>query len=130
MSQEHVDKFRASLDARRIKRCYVAGAFTADTRWQEEQNVRNAEAVGYRVALAGCYPVIPHANTRHYFLGIQTPQFWYEATMAEMMTCDAVVMVPGWAQSVGAVAEKAEAERLDIPVFLHVRDLVTWLESA
>jgi len=50
--------------------------------------------------------------------------------MAEMRTCDAVLMVPGWAQSVGAVAEKAEAERLGIPVFLHVRDLVEWLESA
>jgi len=112
-----------------IKRVFICGPYTSPDRWQEEQNVRSAEEVGYRVAQAGAYPVIPHANTRHYFSGIQTPQFWYAATMAEMRTCDALVMVPGWAQSTGAVAEKAEAERLGIPVFLHVRDIIKCLET-
>ena len=111
----------------RIRRVYVAGRFTAPSRWEEEKNVREAESVGYRVASVGAYPVIPHSSTRHYFIGVRPPEFWYEATMAEMRTCDAVVMVPGWTQSVGAVAEKSEAERLGIPVFIHVRDLVTWL---
>jgi len=64
MSQEHVDKFSAALEARQIKRVFICGSYTSPDRWTEEQNVRNAEAVGYRVSLAGCYPVIPHANTR------------------------------------------------------------------
>lgn len=106
-----------------IKRVYIAGPYTGDTRWEQEENVRRAEAMGYQVALLGAYPVIPHANTRHYFSDAQPPTFWYEATMDELQTCHALMMVPGWSSSKGAKAEKAEAERLGIPVFIKIRDL-------
>jgi len=118
----------APLCPARIARVYVAGPYTAPTRWEEEQHVRRAEAVGYRVAQVGAYPVIPHTNARPLFSDLHDAAWWYAATIAELRTCDAVIMVSGWRQSVGAVGEKHEAETLGIPVFLHIRELTDWLK--
>ncbi len=97
---------------------YIAGPFRAPTSWGVAQNVRAAEVVGLLVANAGAMPLIPHANTAH-FDGEATGQFWLDGTMELMRRCDAVVLVPGWEGSVGACAEKAEADRLGLPVFAY-----------
>jgi len=112
-----------------IRRVYIAGPYAADTKWEEEQNVRRAEEVGYEVARLGAYPVIPHANTRHYFSDVQPPDFWYAATMAEMKTCDAVLLVDGWKGSVGATAEAEEAFIDGIYVFTEIHKLEGWLRE-
>jgi hypothetical protein len=44
-------------------------------------------------------------------------EWWLEATMDELRTCDAVVCVPGSDESRGTQAEIAEARRLCMPVF-------------
>jgi hypothetical protein len=114
---------------KKIFRVYVAGPYAAATRWEEEQHVRRAEAVGYEVARRGAYPVIPHTNTRPLFSDLHDADWWYAATLAELRTCDAVVLVPGWRQSTGATREKEAAEQAGIPVFLHVRDLEGWFAT-
>ena len=106
---------------------YIAGPYRASTRWGEECNVRRAEIIGHLVAALGAYPVIPHANTRPYFADAQPGPFWLAATLELLRRCDAVVFMEGWGESEGARAERAEAERLGIPVFDGTPALGAWL---
>lgn len=111
-----------------MKVVYIAGKFTAPTPRQIEENVRRAESLGMEVVMLGASPLIPHANTRN-FVGTATPEFWYEATLALMITCDAVLTVPGWEESKGAAEEVRVAIMEGIPVF-HVPALLgRWLEN-
>lgn len=102
---------------KKIPRIYIAGPYASSSRWGEEQNVRNAESLGYEVAKLGAYPVIPHANTRHYFSEAQPDKFWYQATLDEMLTCDGVMMVEHWEESYGSTKEKQVAESKGLPIF-------------
>jgi hypothetical protein len=110
-----------------IRLVYVAGPYRAGTRWDEEQNCRRAESAAREIVGLGLYPVCPHANTRPYFSNPAIPAaFWLGATLELMRRCDAVLLLPGWAGSEGAVAEREEAERLGIPVFCDLAGLAGW----
>ena len=100
-----------------MKLVYVAGPYRASDSWEVEHNVRDAENVGFMIAQFGAVPVIPHTMYR-FWNGTLTDEFWLEATLDIMRRCDAVVMACDWEFSSGAKAEKQEAERLKIPVFL------------
>ena len=114
-----------------MKLVYVAGKFRGPNAWAIEQNIRAAEVVGMEVAQLGAAPVIPHANTR-FFHGTITDEFWLAATMALLERCDAVMLVPGWPTSTGALAEVARAKQLGLPVFCvgEFDMLATWLKEA
>lgn len=110
-----------------IKLVYVAGPYAAPTLWGRMVHQAHAAEVARRVVRAGAYPVTPHLCTPPPFEELADAAWWYAATLALMRRCDAVVMVHGWSRSVGALGERAEAERIGLPVFEHVRDLVAWL---
>lgn len=124
-----------------MKLVYIAGRYRGVTPAEVERNITAAEHVGWLVRERGHYPVIPHLNTRG-FEQYESTQFTvsgqsddgpvYEGgesdyylvgTMTLMQRCDAVVMVPGWRQSSGAIAERREAERIGMTVYDHVDDL-------
>lgn len=109
-----------------IKLVYIAGPYRAATAWQVEQNIRAAESVARDVARLGAYPVCPHSNTRGYFESEGPAELWLGGTLELMRRCDAVVMAHGWERSSGSRAEKAEAERLGIPVFEPGSTLAEW----
>lgn len=115
-----------------MKLVYVAGPFRAPTPWDVEQNIRVAEGVGLRVALAGLMPLIPHTNTR-FFDGQCTAQFWIDGTMEMLKRCDAIVLCPGWMQSEGSRGEWEYAKSVSMPIYdLNEKspliDFETWLE--
>lgn len=74
-----------------IPRIYIAGAYTG-TEEEIKDNVRRASALAYNVAAQYCHPVVPH------LVGQICPpnswEWWCKATMREMLTCDAVLVVP------------------------------------
>lgn len=107
-----------------MKIVYIAGPFRGRTPWDVAENVRNAERWGLEVAKRGAMPLIPHANTAH-FDGQLDDVFWLNGTMELLRRCDAVLMVPGWRESEGAKAERAEALVRGIPVF-DTRDSSAW----
>lgn len=106
---------------------YIAAPFTAPTGWGIEQNVRRAEEAGLAVAEMGASPLIPHANTR-FFVGTKTPAWWYEATLALLLKCDAVLIVGAWEASKGATAEALAAQEAGIPVFELYGELALWIQ--
>lgn len=96
---------------------YIAGPFRGPTPYDVRRNVERARDAGWHVAsLCGGYPVIPHTMTCD-FDKLLTDEFWLAGTMEMLRRCDAVFMVTGWPGSRGATAERAEAQRLSLPVF-------------
>ncbi len=94
---------------------YVVGPYRAPTAWQREQNIHRARAWGVTIARCGAYPVIPHSNTAH-FDGEAEDTLWLAGTLELMRRCDGVLLTGEWRRSSGSRAERAEAERLSLPI--------------
>lgn len=108
-----------------MKVVYIAGPFRAKTGWEIELNVRAAEAVAVKVWGAEMAALCPHANSRHYH-GVESDEVFLEGTLEFLRRSDAVLLVKGWEESQGTLAEIKEAERLRIPVFRTLFELVDW----
>lgn len=114
----------ASGQAGRMKLIYIAGPYRADTPWEVEQNIREAEIAALCVAEIGLVPVIPHSMYR-YFNESLSDDYFLRATIDIMTRCDAVYAFRKWMPSKGTDCEIATAKDLDIPVLTsleHVRD--------
>jgi hypothetical protein len=114
-----------------IRLIYVAGAFRSNAtpynQWEQVQNIREAEALGLAVWKLGAAAIVPHLLTEH-FQGALPDAVWLERDLEIMRRCDGVLLVPNWPTSVGATAEKIEAERVGLPVFETLRELDDWLK--
>lgn len=112
-----------------IKLCYIAGPYRADCALKTSRNVSRAEQMGKRLALQrpGWFPVIPHKNTELWDFdgGLRNiqPEYYLSGTLEVMRRCDAVLVLPDYRRSSGTIAEIAEAERLDIPVYYSVESV-------
>jgi hypothetical protein len=105
---------------------YVSGPFRAGTNYYaQEQNIRAAESVGLEVAKAGMVPLIPHTMYR-FFQGALPDAFWLEGTLRLVRHCQAVILVGNYMASLGALAEKEEAEKYGIPVLGTLDALYEW----
>lgn len=113
-----------------MKVVYVAGPFRASTAWDIEQHVRAAEVVALRVWRAGAVALCPHTNSRHYH-GAAADELFIEGTLELLRRCDAIILIDGWQKSAGARGEKAEAERLGLPVFVEdiFNQLKLWIRD-
>ena len=100
-----------------MKRVFIAGPFTADTGHGVYLNVLNAERYILPLAEAGACPVCPHTMTRN-FDGTMTWKRWMAVTLCMLEACDAVLMVPGYQSSAGAMREYDRAVELRLPVFI------------
>ena len=90
-----------------------------------EQNIRRAETLALEVWRAGMACICPHTNTRFY-QGAAPDAVWLNGDLELVRRCDAVLLTPDWARSVGATAEKAFAETHHIPTFTTLAELITW----
>lgn len=99
-----------------MKLVYVAGRFRGPDSWAVHRNVQAALAVGFEVARIGGVPVIPHSMYQAFDRTL-TDDYWLAATLEHLRRCDAVMLVPGWTESRGAMAEQEEAARLGMPTF-------------
>ncbi|OFV81968.1 MAG: hypothetical protein A2Y78_00085 [Acidobacteria bacterium RBG_13_68_16] len=111
---------------------YIAGPFRGPNSWEIESNIRRAETLALEVWRAGAAVLCPHTNTR-YFQGAAPDEVWLDGDLEMLRRCDAVLLTADWQRSSGARAERAEAIRVGIPVYieeegrpipLELRDLI------
>ncbi len=106
---------------------YIAGPYRAPDRAAIARNIAAARAEAVFAASRGWFPVCPHLNTAHMeddlpHLG---DDYWLRGTMRIMERCHAVLLVPGWQNSAGTLAEVSRARFISIPVFRSREQLLT-----
>lgn len=57
-------------------------------------------------------PVVPHVSLLWHMVTPRPPQFWYDLTLEQMLTCDAILRLPG--HSTGADNEMRDAKERGI----------------
>ncbi len=109
-----------------MKVVYIAGPYRGPNAWDIEQNIRRAEELSLEVWKIGAAALCPHTNTRH-FQGAAPDDLWLEGDLEMLRRCDAVLMVPGWQRSQGALAEREEALVRGLQVFYNIGMLRAWI---
>lgn len=105
-----------------MPRVFVGGPYRSESRGVEEDNIRQAEIVGIRVAQMGAVPVIFHTACQC-FQGLMSESFMDEVSLQLLSTCQAVAITCSEArsrQSVGTLKDLGMARRLELPVFFAV----------
>lgn len=115
-----------------MKLIYIAGPYRAPDRETIARNIAAAREEAIFAGSMGWFPVCPHLNTAHMeddlpHLG---DEFWLAGTMRLMERCHAVLLVPGWEQSAGTLAEICRARACSLPVFQTRQQLLTAGEFA
>jgi hypothetical protein len=100
----------------RLPCLYISGPYRAPTPFRIQANIRAAQEVALAVWRLGAVAICPHANTA-LFDGEADDAVWLAGDLELVRRCDGMVMVPGWARSVGAQAERDLAISLGLPVF-------------
>ena len=101
----------------KIKKAYIAGAYTAKTPEEVEENVKRAEAIAWMYYLKGYAVFCPHAQTHRIHLRFNHDEIfeyedWLQADIAWLKDCDVIVFVSGWGGSKGARMEHIIAKAL------------------
>lgn len=123
-----------TLMVRELRKCqaghrkpvvYVAGRFRSADGWKINENVFAAEKAGREVAALGAMPLVPHSIGAH-MAGTEDDTFWLTGTLELMRRCDAVLVLPGYQESQGAMGEIAEAQRIGMPVIMPIEGKADW----
>ena len=115
-----------------MKRVYVAGPYSADNIIDVFENMRKGMRVGVEVFLAGYAPWVPWHDFHHQLMFRDGESLsiddYYKMSMAWLVVSDAVLVLPGWVNSKGTVAEMHKAVNLGIPIYFSLADLKKGLE--
>lgn len=99
---------------------YMAGPITARNGYSIEDNRKMTEKALYELLRAGipCFmpPIIPHTEVDY-----ETCLLYDNVAIAR---CTAMVMLPRWNESPGALKERALAIELDMEIFDSVEELI------
>jgi nucleoside 2-deoxyribosyltransferase len=121
-----------------MKLIYVAGSYTSETFAGVDRNIKIADALGQeivkRFGQRGVFVSIPHNNTPLHWEGIQSGEWFYEATMELLKRCDAMIYVPGdFDSSLGTKNEVLHCQKNQKPYFCGDEDGLErfdeWLKS-
>lgn len=103
-----------------MKIVYIAGPYFGDGKKETiEKNIREAEKYQIALANAGIGFFCSHNHTEHFQEKAKAPeQFYYDLDFHILKnTTDAVLSMPGWEKSKGAVNEIEWARSNKIPIF-------------
>jgi nucleoside 2-deoxyribosyltransferase len=96
---------------------YVAGPYRGNV----HQNIDNARQVAQELWRKGYAAICPHLNTALFDEDMPDlpVQVYLEGDFQILSRCDAILMIPGWEDSVGSALEYAYAEREGIPIYVY-----------
>ncbi len=109
---------------------YISGPYSAKTSEEVARHVAVAEETAMQVLHAGHVPIVPHRINQKWM----DDERFRDYTLNDWLTrlclpllekCDAILMLPGWELSVGAVMESNRAVEASIPVFYSVDALLS-----
>jgi hypothetical protein len=96
---------------------YVAGPYRSnDGPYGITQNILRARDAAVVLWQQGYAVICPHLNTAM-MDGAAPDSVWLKGDLEIMRRCDLVVLVEGWEQSTGTLAEIEEAKRLKLPIY-------------
>jgi hypothetical protein len=102
-----------------MKRCYLAGPYR-DSRGEYfvGQNISEADKVARKLWAMGYAVLCPHKNTA-FFGGTDIPdQTWLDGDLEWIHVSEVLVLMSDWERSSGTRAEKIQAEKWGIPVYV------------
>jgi len=110
---------------------YIAGPYSGATEAEVTRNIENARALALCLAVNHVQFVCPHLNSAHFDTAVPQVKysFWVNMYLALLGRCDAIVTLPNWQRSKGAVAEVEFAKRCGIPVFADLDALIAWYDD-
>jgi Domain of unknown function (DUF1937) len=107
-------------------RAFISGPYRGDlTEACIAANLAKARLVAQEVTRLGWVPVCPNLMFTE-FAELQDWDFWLEASLNELDTCDILVLVPGWRNSTGVTGEIARAIERHMPVFKSSDELAVY----
>lgn len=99
---------------------YVSGPYSGNTPEQTDKNIAAARAVAVQLWEMGHAVICPHTNTINFERDCKaTYEQYIEGDLNMISRCDALVMLPTWEASKGALIEHAYAVELAIPIFYY-----------
>lgn len=109
---------------------YISGPFSAPDNAGIRQNIAVASDAALEMWRAGWTVFCPHKNTA----GFQNArdlshERWMIGDLEILRKCDAILMLPGWSQSRGAIMEHRFAGELGLPTFYRPQQAADWLRS-
>jgi hypothetical protein len=120
---EHIPTYAIGM-----KRIYVAGAYSANNVITVLDNMRKGMRLSTEVMLAGFAPFSPWLDY-HFQLMLRgdeklTVKQYYEYSKAWLEVSDGMILVPGYENSVGTMGEIELANKIDIPIFFTLEQMI------
>lgn len=112
-----------------MKVVYLAGPYRSPTEYGVQQNIEAASRVALEVWRLDAVCICPHKNTA-FFGGTLPDGVWLAGDLELIRRSDAVLMMDGWKDSVGATIEKRfTTDILCKPVLSSLQELKDWLSQ-
>ena len=104
---------------------FVSGPFRAESQAQMAAHTMTAQAAALRLAQLGWAVYCPHTNIGHAFgqLDEADAEAINDAFLAKS---DAILLLPGWGQSIGARRELEQAKARSLIVFRSLGEVMQW----
>jgi hypothetical protein len=114
-------------------RVYIAGPMSPTRGGGPIEYLRNCNRMidaARELIKAGLAPFCPAVDMLYFIGGMDAAQITAEEikaySLAWLPACEAVLLMPGWMESVGTRAEAKEAKRLGMQVFTCSEFLIKW----
>lgn len=108
---------------------YISGPFSAPDDAGIERNIAAASDVALEMWRAGWSVICPHKNTSGYQHARDlSHERWMLGDFEILRKCDAILMLPGWSQSKGAIMEHHFAGVIGLSTFYTPQQAADWLK--
>lgn len=98
---------------------YIAGCYNSKDGYNGiEKNIREAEKYAIELANNEIGFICPHLNSNHFEVKAKANEdFYYKQDIELLKCCDAMLVIPGWKNSIGVKKEIKYAKKCGIVVY-------------